>query len=94
MDITTLLTSQRDPAQGRLDTTGAPALQPGSVRMAVRRVSITTNNVTYALFGDRMGYWQFFPSRHDGWGIVPVWGFAEVIDSTLPDVAVGTRCFG
>jgi hypothetical protein len=94
MDITTLLTSQRDAAQGRLDTTAAPALQPGWVRMAVRRVSITTNNVTYALFGDRMGYWQFFPTPHEGWGIVPVWGFADVIDSTLPEVAVGTRCFG
>jgi hypothetical protein len=94
MDITTLLTSQRDPADGRLDTASAAPLQPGWVRMAVRRVSITTNNVTYALFGDRMGYWQFFPSRQDGWGVVPVWGFADVVDSTLPDIRVGTRYFG
>ena len=57
MQITTLLTSQRDPADGRLDTSSAPALKPGWARFAVRRVSITTNNVTYALFGDRMSYW-------------------------------------
>lgn len=24
-----------------------------------------------------MNYWQFFPAP-DGWGIVPVWGFADV----------------
>lgn len=94
MEITTLLTAQRDPAEGRLDTVPAHALQPGGVRLAVRRVSITTNNVTYALFGERMSYWQFFPSGHEGWGVVPVWGFADVVDSTVPEVAVGTRFFG
>jgi hypothetical protein len=94
MDITTLLTSQRDPADGRLHSAPAPVLSPGWVRLAVRRVSITTNNVTYALFGERMSYWQFFPSGQEGWGVVPVWGFADVVDSTLPEVAVGTRCFG
>jgi hypothetical protein len=94
MDITTLLTSQRDPADGRLDTSSAPPLDPGWARFAVRRVSITTNNVTYALFGERMSYWQFFPSRQDGWGVVPVWGFADVVESTVPEIAVGTRYFG
>ncbi len=94
MDITRLLTSQRDPADGRLHTSAAPPLQPGWVRMAVRRVSITTNNVTYALFGERMSYWEFFPSHQAGWGVVPVWGFAVVVDSTLPEIAVGTRWFG
>jgi hypothetical protein len=94
MDITTLLTSQRDPAEGRLHSAGAAALQPGWVRLAVRRVSITTNNVTYALFGERMSYWQFFPSGQPGWGVVPVWGYADVVDSTVPEVAVGTRFFG
>jgi hypothetical protein len=94
MDFTTLLTSQRDPADGRLHTASAPALQPGWARLAVRRVSITTNNVTYALFGERMSYWQFFPSGQEGWGVVPVWGFADVVESTLPDVKAGTRFFG
>ena len=69
-------------------------MQPGWARFAVRRVSITTNNVTYALFGERMSYWQFFPSPQEGWGVVPVWGFAEVVDSAQPDIAVGARYFG
>ena len=25
-----------------------------------------------------MNYWQFFPTGEEGWGIVPVWGFATV----------------
>src|SRR5512134_1295016 len=94
MKITTLLTSQRDAAEGRIHSASAPALKRGWVRMAVRRISITTNNVTYALFGERMSYWQFFPSAEPGWGIVPVWGYADVIDSTVPEVTVGTRYFG
>ena len=94
MQITTLLTSQRDPADGRLDTSSAPALKPGWARFAVRRVSITTNNVTNALFGDRMSYWRFFPSGQEGWGVVPVWGFADVVESTVPEIAAGTRYFG
>ncbi len=94
MDITTLLTSQRDPAEGRLDTASAGALQPGRVRVAVRRVALTTNNVTYALFGERMSYWQFFPSGREGLGVVPVWGFGDVVDSSVPEVAVGARYYG
>jgi hypothetical protein len=94
MDITTLLTSQQDPADGRLHRARAPALPPGSVRFAVQRVSITTNNVTYALFGERMSYWQFFPSGQEGRGVVPVWGFADVVDSTVPELKNGTRFFG
>jgi hypothetical protein len=94
MDITTLLTSQRDPAEGRLHTVRSASLQAGWVRLAVRRVSITTNNVTYALFGERMSYWQFFPTEQQGWGIVPVWGFADVVESNVPEIAVGTRFFG
>ena len=94
MDTTTLLTSRGDPADGQLHTSSAPPLQPGWARFAVRRVSITTNNVTYALFGERMSYWQFFPSPQEGWGVVPVWGFAEVVESAQPDIAIGARYFG
>jgi hypothetical protein len=95
MQATRLLTSHQDPAEGRLETVALPdALPAGRVRLAVRRVSLTTNNVTYALFGDRMSYWQFFPSGHPGWGIVPVWGFADVVASAVPEVTVGQRYWG
>jgi hypothetical protein len=95
MQSTRLLTSQRNPAEGRLDTQELPdELPAGQVRLTVRRISLTTNNVTYALFGEHMSYWRFFPSGQDGWGIVPVWGFADVVASALPEVAVGQRFWG
>ena len=33
-----------------------------------------------------MRYWNFFPAE-SGWGRVPVWGFADVARSTVPDAA-------
>lgn len=56
--------------------------------------ALTTNNVTYAAAGDQLGYWKFFPVEQDGWGIVPVWGFATVEQSNCPDIAVGERIYG
>ncbi len=54
---------------------------------------MTANNVTYAVFGEAMSYWDFFPAP-EGWGIVPTWGFAEVAASEADGVEVGTRLFG
>ncbi len=54
---------------------------------------MTSNNVTYGVFGEAMSYWDFFPAE-DGWGHVPVWGFAEVEKSEADGVEPGTRLFG
>jgi hypothetical protein len=40
-----------------------------------------------------MGYWGFFPAD-EGYGIVPVWGFAKVSHSNHPDIQVGQKVFG
>lgn len=53
----------------------------------------SANNITYAALGFKMGYWGFFPAD-DGFGIVPVWGFATVKASNHPDVEVGEKVFG
>lgn len=71
----------------------APDLVPGQVLLRVDRFALTSNNISYALSGDLLGYWKFFPCE-DGWGRIPVMGFADVIRSTHPGVAEGTRCFG
>ena len=56
-------------------------LADGQVRLRVHQFAFTANNITYAAFGDAMQYWQFYPSHEEGWGIVPVWGFAQVVQS-------------
>lgn len=71
-------------------------LAAGEVLFHVDRFAVTANNVTYAAFGDFMKYWNFFPasSEADVWGIVPVWGFGDVLASEADGVAVGERFYG
>lgn len=67
-------------------------LADGEILCRVDRFALTANNITYAAHGVDMNYWDFFPAP-DGWGLVPVWGFAEVVASRAA-VAVGTRLYG
>lgn len=81
-----------------VDTDGAsPALAVGEVRVKLSRFAFTANNITYAVAGDMLGYWQFFPPIGDdteGWGVIPVWGFAEVVESSVEELPVGEKLFG
>ena len=72
---------------------GAIELPTGHVLLRVAHFAFTANNVTYAVAGDMMSYWSFFPAE-PGWGRVPVWGFGDVIRSTHDGVAEGERVFG
>jgi NADPH:quinone reductase-like Zn-dependent oxidoreductase len=73
----------------------AAPLGPDRARLRIDAFALTTNNVTYAVFGDAMQYWSFFPTADpQAWGRVPVWGFAEVVESTSPDCTVGERLYG
>jgi hypothetical protein len=69
----------------------APAA--GQALLGVDAFGLTANNITYAMFGDAMSYWDFFPAE-EGWGRVPVWGFAEVLESGVEQLEPGARVFG
>ena len=45
------------------------------------------------MLGDSFRYWEFFPTE-PGLGLVPLWGFAEVVASRADGVDVGTRVYG
>jgi hypothetical protein len=69
----------------------------------IDKFALTANNITYAVVGEQIGYWQFFPPHAhtstgeidtQGWGILPVWGFADVVRSQCEDVPIGERLFG
>jgi hypothetical protein len=68
-------------------------LAPGQVLIRIDKFAFTSNNVTYAAFGEAMSYWNFFPAE-EGWGRIPVWGFGEVVVSQCEDVGVGQRFYG
>ncbi len=74
------------------EATVAP-LTDGQVRLAIERFSFTANNVSYAATGETLNYWAFFPAP-EGWGRIPVWGFATVAESAHPEVALGERIWG
>lgn len=69
-------------------------LQTDRILVKIDSFALTANNITYAQMGDQMQYWGFFPADDDKWGIVPVWGFADVIASRHPAIAVDERIFG
>jgi hypothetical protein len=82
-----------DLRQCRIVESKAPAAGPGQALLRVDVFGLTANNVTYAVMGEAMSYWDFFPAE-DGWGRVPMWGFAEVEQSEVEGVEVGTRVYG
>ncbi len=87
------LVAKDDLHRCRFATDATPQPADGEALLSVRSFGLTSNNITYAMFGEAMSYWSFFPAP-EGWGRVPVWGFAEVIDSRVEQLAVGTRVYG
>lgn len=69
------------------------ALAPDGLLLAIDHFALTANNITYAAFGEAMAYWQFFPTR-EGFGRVPVWGFADVVRSSHSAIREGERVYG
>jgi hypothetical protein len=84
---------REDLSECRMVEAEPPELEPGQALLEVDAFGLTTNNVTYAVFGDAMSYWDFFPAE-GGWGRVPVWGFANIAASAHDDLTEGARLFG
>jgi hypothetical protein len=78
---------------GAVKTAAVPIAGAGEAVLRVSRFALTANNITYAVFGEAMRYWDFFPAE-PGRGIAPVWGYADVVESRADGLAVGERVFG
>jgi hypothetical protein len=87
------LVKRDDLRECRIVESAPPEIEPGQALLRVDTFGLTANNVTYAVFGEAMSYWDFFPAEV-GWGRVPMWGFAEVERSEAGGVEAGTRLFG
>jgi hypothetical protein len=68
-------------------------LADGQIRLQVERFAVTSNNISYAVAGDMLDYWGFFPAEAP-WGRVPAMGLGSVVASANPDIPVGGRYFG
>lgn len=90
-------TNKKNLTQSRIIDVAPNDIKDGEVLVKVDRFAFTANNITYAVMGDQLRYWQFFDANDDQnneWGIIPVWGFADVVKSNSDDLAVGERLFG
>jgi hypothetical protein len=87
------LVKRDDLRECRIAASEPAELAAGQALLRVDSFGVTANNVTYAVMGEAMSYWDFFPAA-DGWGRVPMWGFAEVERSEADGVEAGTRVYG
>ena len=73
----------------------SPAVRPppNGVVVELERFALTANNLTYAKLGDALGYWRYFPAPQ-GFGRMPVWGVACIVESANAELAEGERVYG
>jgi hypothetical protein len=71
----------------------AATLPDEALLVKIDRFAFTANNITYAVLGDQLKYWQLFPAP-ENFGNIPVWGFGDVIASKHPGINIGERLFG
>jgi len=72
-------------------------VKEGEILVKIDQFAYTANNITYAATGDIIRYWEFFPAlgeNKDQQGVIPVWGFADVVKSNAEGVPVGDRIYG
>lgn len=93
MTVTRILVPKSDLRATRIDSCEPTPLAPGQARLALDLFALTANNVTYAAMGDSFRYWAFFPAP-EGFGLVPVWGFAVVVESRVDGMHEGERLYG
>ena len=100
----TLLVNQSDFADVVLVTMDETTLKDGYIRVSIGPWALTANNITYMAVGEQIGYWKFFAPKDYGiemdgsekvnWGRMPVWGYAQVIESKCANIDVGTMIYG
>ncbi|KAI0414190.1 hypothetical protein F5X98DRAFT_378084 [Xylaria grammica] len=78
-------------------------LPPSSLRLRTSVLSLTVNNFTYAALGTVLKWWDVHPlppstpapyNDSAKYGRISAWGYAEVLDSTVPSIPAGSHVWG
>ncbi|OAL54926.1 hypothetical protein IQ07DRAFT_281053 [Pyrenochaeta sp. DS3sAY3a] len=86
-----------------LRNTSLASLAPSSIRFRPRILGLTTNNLTYARMGAMMGWYDIYPlpastpapfDDKEKYGRVSAWGYADIIESTVPGISAGQTIYG
>ena len=79
MTSTDFVVARNDLQQCKVIDTQLPDaadLPDEALLVKVTRFAFTANNITYAMLGDQLKYWQLFPAPA-GFGNIPVWDLAR-----------------
>jgi hypothetical protein len=80
-----------------------PALPSSSIRIKSTILSLTTNTFTYARLGHLLGWWDVhllpssIPAEYSDpkeFGRISAWGYAQVLESNVSGIEVGTQFYG
>ena len=96
MNSTDFIVLRNDLQQCKVIETRLPdaaQLPDGALLISINRFAFTANNITYAVLGDELKYWQLFPAP-ESFGNIPVWGFGDVSASRHPGISDGESLFG
>src|SRR3569832_247907 len=96
MNATDFIVARHDFQESKFVETRLPelgSLHDEALLVKVERFAFTAINITYAMLGEQLKYWQLFPAA-EGFGNIPVWGFGVVFASRFLLVVVGVRLFG
>lgn len=93
MKSTRFIVTKNDIATNKIEEFELPQIGEGEVLAQIGNFALTANNISYAISGEQLGYWNFFPVDNE-WGIVPVWGFAQIVASNCADTPIGTSFWG
>jgi hypothetical protein len=75
-----------------------PTLDSSLLGFRPEILDLTTNNLTYARRGHLMGWYDVYPLPYSmpvpyndssAYGRIASWGYADIIESTVPDIPVG-----
>ncbi|KAL8847082.1 MAG: hypothetical protein Q9221_007869 [Calogaya cf. arnoldii] len=78
-------------------------LPPSAVRVQTTLIALTANNLGYAALGTQLHWWDTFPvptsapppfNDSSAYGLVPAWGYATVLSSTIPSIPSGSLLWG
>jgi hypothetical protein len=96
MNSTDFVVARNDLQQCKVIDTRLPdaaELPDAALLIKIDRFAFTANNITYAVLGDQLKYWQLFPAP-ESFGNIPVWGLGNVIASRHPGIGEGESLFG
>jgi hypothetical protein len=91
--VTELWVEREDLRETKIVVDEQRPLEDRQIRVVIDKMGLTANNVSYAVSGEAIGYWKYFPAEGE-WGKVPCWAMGDVVESRSDCITAGERLYG